>query len=128
MAKASAIMAVERFLLVALLAALAKCKERVVLVLAVSDLRPRFAPRWVDSWERNLVLQLLLLLMILVMLLCKASDLRLSSRDWHQGPFPRVSRLDVLAQLQVVRQVNSSRRLSLTLSSFNAIVNKFGNR
>ena len=49
MTKASTIVAVEGVRLVALaLTALAKCKERVVLILTISNLRPRLAPGWVD--------------------------------------------------------------------------------
>ena len=81
MTKASTLVAVEWFFLVALLAALAKCKERVVLVLTISKLSPRLAPRWVDPWEWNFGLLFLLLMMVL---LSKASDFHFLRQNWNK--------------------------------------------
>ena len=80
MAKAFTIVAVERFLLVALLAAFAKCKERVLLVLALSNLSPRLAPRWVDPWKWDFGL----LFLLTMILLSKASNFHSLCGNWSK--------------------------------------------
>ena len=96
MTKASTIVAVERFLLVALLAAIAKCKERVILVLAVPNRCPIFAPR---GFNARLMLVVLLFLLLTIELPSKASDLHLLVMRRGERSLPRISRPDVPAQL-----------------------------
>ena len=99
MSKASAVVTIEWALLVnafAALAALAKCRERLVLVLAIPNCRPIFAPR---GFNARLMLVVLLFMLLMIELLSKASDLHLLGRNRGKRSLPRISRPDILAQL-----------------------------
>ena len=106
MTKASTIVAVEGLLLIALaLNALAKCKERVVLILTISNLCPRLAPRWVDPWKRDVGLLFLLLMMVL---LSKASDFHLPRENWNKRSLSPIPLLDIAPQFRITVDINGS--------------------
>ena len=97
MSKASAVVTIEWTFLVnafAALAALAKCRERLILVLAIPNCRPIFAPR---GFNARLMVVVLLFLLLMIELPSKASNLHLLGVSWSERSLPCVSRSDVLA-------------------------------
>ena len=98
MSKASAVVTIEWTFLVdafAALTALAKCRERVVLVLAIPNCRPIFAPR---GFNARVMVVVLLFLLLMIELPSKASNLHLLGMSRGERPLPCISRPDVLAQ------------------------------
>ena len=111
MSETSAIVAIDRLLVFTLALVFAFAQRVEVLAIAESNHRSRFVPRGLNPSARDILLFLLVL--VLLLLFGETTNIHLLGRNRRNTSLPHAPFLDVVAQLEVRRCQDRSRRSSV---------------